>query len=128
MPDWRSTQMMELVCAGIIVARNDLWARAALDDLSSTPYLTADLESAQTEGFCAFRLVGTRYSIGLHLEEVRATNWGNGVYAAAQANGARTTKERSVGHRWRRTSASSITRQTDLWRSWVDSGPSPKRG
>jgi hypothetical protein len=25
--------MMELVCAGIIVARNDLWARAALDDL-----------------------------------------------------------------------------------------------
>jgi hypothetical protein len=38
--------MMELVCAGIIVARNDLWARAALDDLSSTPYLTADLDDA----------------------------------------------------------------------------------
>jgi hypothetical protein len=57
--------MMELVCAGVIVARNDLWARAALDDLSSTPYLTADLDHAQTEGFCAFRLVGTRRSFGL---------------------------------------------------------------
>ncbi len=33
MPDWRSTQMMELVCAGTIAARNDLRVRAALDDL-----------------------------------------------------------------------------------------------
>jgi hypothetical protein len=54
MPDWRSTQMMELVCAGIIVARNDLWARAALDDLSSTPYLTADLDLHKLKGFARF--------------------------------------------------------------------------
>jgi hypothetical protein len=68
---------------------------------------------AHTEGFCAFRLVGTRRSFRTsgvhHREEVRATNWGNGVYVGAQANGARTIKERSVGHSWRRTSASSIT-------------------
>ena len=62
---------------------------------------------AHTEGFCSFRLVGTRRSFRTsgvhHLEEVRATNWGNGVYVGAQANGARTIKERSVGHSWRRT-------------------------
>ena len=85
---------------------------------------------AHTEGFCAFRLVGTRRSFRTsgvhHLEEVRATNWGNRVYVGAQANGARTIKERSVGHSWRRTSASSITRQTDLWRSWVEFGQSLK--
>ena len=79
---------------------------------------------AHTEGFCAFRLVGTRRSFRTfgvhHLEEVRATNLGYGVYVGAQANGARTIKERSVGHSWWRTSASSITRQTNLWRSWVD--------
>jgi hypothetical protein len=35
-------------------------------------------------------------------------------------NGMSHPDKRSVGHRWRRTSASSITRQTDLWRSWVE--------
>src|SRR5215472_5028388 len=48
-------------------------------------------------------VVGTRRSFRTsgvdHLEEVRATNWGNGVYAAVQANGARTAKERSPHER-----------------------------
>jgi hypothetical protein len=46
--------MMELVCAGTIAARNDLRGRAALDDSGSG--------HAHIEGFCAFRLVGTRPS------------------------------------------------------------------
>ena len=124
--------MMELVCVGTIAARNDLRARAPLDEpASSTPYLTADLVMRTLKGFARFDWLGTRRSFRTsgvhHLEEVRATNWGNGVDVAAQANGARTIKERSVGHRQRRTSASSITRQTDLWRSWVDFGRSSGR-
>ena len=89
---------------------------------------------AHTEGFCALLLVGTRCSFRTsgvdHLEEVRATNWGSGVYADAKANGARTTKEPSPHERneppgrtlcWAQVAAnaSSITRQTDLWRSSV---------
>jgi hypothetical protein len=44
---------MKLVCAGVIVARNDLWLRAALDDLRP-PYLTADLVMRKLQGLAQF--------------------------------------------------------------------------
>ena len=62
MPDWRSTQMMGLVCASIIVdampcRRVRRWTTCVLHTVSDS-----GSGHAHTEGFCAFRLVGTRRS------------------------------------------------------------------